>query len=1127
MSFFLILQSAPIKMKTFLPTLLLVAATMSFGQGAKSRSPMRYLEAKEATVCYFDTRIANTLIEAPEEYRKLKQAGARTKSANIKVTYAGFTAEAQAAFQAAVNIWESLIQTDVTINIQANWAPLAAGVLGSAGPGGYVQNFDGAQKNDIWYPVALAEKMARKELNSASAPDISVTFSSAHNWHYGLDSDPPPAGKHDLMTVVMHEIGHGLGLTHAYSVNLTQGVITSFFNGKPISYETHLESSDNKVLVTSFEAPSDALGTVLISENLFYNSPLALAANNNERVRIYAPAAYSAGSSIAHLNEVTYPAGSVNSLMTPTLSSAERILDAGPIFKAILKDMGWVTTYIQHTSLIGTENVSLPYDIVAKVTTDNGFNASTLALNYSTDGSAFTTVAMLPTGTANEFKASIPVGQTKYHYFISVKDNDGRTITKPGTKYKQGSPTSQSVITFEVGPDNKKPVINHVPVKFMATHDTLRIQAIISDNLGLQEATLEWKVKGFTMSDQQLQLQEGTDSTYAIGLIFPEGTFVSGDKIHYRIKAKDKAIAGNTTYAPSETGFYEVNVTGLSTAQTEYFNNFNNLSDADFFGTGFSITTPSGFSNGAIHTMHPYPEAGAGSELNFTYQLKVPIILKAQDAVLKFDEVVLVEPGEPGAPFGSDNFFDYVVVEGSKDGGITWTPVADGHNSRDKSEWLTHYNSNLTGQISNAQGTPELYRTRTYNLLTKFQANDVVAFRFRFFSDPFAAGWGWAIDNLSIQLDSKAPEILHQHSDYIMAGATQFALAAKITDNVGLDKVVIEHKINNGSVVTAQLIIDQTTDLYNASIPFGALAAGDILHYRIRAMDAVGNEVVYPSSDFFKVAALSLASPADHFAADFTQPSTGISGNFFTMGTADGFQNGAIHSPHPYKASLGVDPSSTTYSFYITTPIRVSATNPHIVFDEVVLTEYSGSNPVDYVTMEASKDGLVWEKLLADHAANFNTAWKTAYDFGGSGTSTMFQKRFFPITESGKFKANDVVLVRFRLFSNQTTTGWGFAIDNLSIQGPYTGVEDRSLEFSLYPNPVAGDEIHVRLSTSSAEVATSVMSAHGQLLSTARQAPQNGILETSVPVGDLPAGLYLLRLETDEGVSIKKFVRTR
>ena len=47
---------------------------------------------------------------------------------------------------------------------------------------------------------------------------------------------------------------------------------------------------------------------------------------------------------------------------------------------------------------------------------------------------------------------------------------------------------------------------------------------------------------------------------------------------------------------------------------------------------------------------------------------------RADNATLSFDEIALVEPGDPGSVFGDPAFWDYVVVEGSRDG-VTWLPV--------------------------------------------------------------------------------------------------------------------------------------------------------------------------------------------------------------------------------------------------------------------------------------------------------------------------------------------------------------------------------------------------------------------------------------------------------------------
>src|SRR5690606_23795683 len=93
------------------------------------------------------------------------------------------------------------------------------------------------------------------------------------------------------------------------------------------------------------------------------------------------------------------------------------------------------------------------------------------------------------------------------------------------------------------------------------------------------------------------------------------------------------------------------------------------------------------------------------------------------------------------------------ITEGSKDGGETWLPVIDGYDAREYSSWQTAYNNSITGNNSTAAGNPELFVNREISILENgnFSAGDTVLFRFRLYSDPFANGWGWAIDNLRIQ----------------------------------------------------------------------------------------------------------------------------------------------------------------------------------------------------------------------------------------------------------------------------------------------------------------------------------------------------------------------------------------
>jgi hypothetical protein len=57
--------------------------------------------------------------------------------------------------------------------------------------------------------------------------------------------------------------------------------------------------------------------------------------------KLYAPSTWQNGSSVTHLDPATYPPGDVNSLMTPSLGSAQSIHNPGPVALDLLGTVGW------------------------------------------------------------------------------------------------------------------------------------------------------------------------------------------------------------------------------------------------------------------------------------------------------------------------------------------------------------------------------------------------------------------------------------------------------------------------------------------------------------------------------------------------------------------------------------------------------------------------------------------------------------------------------------------------------------------------------------------------------------------------------------------------------------------
>jgi hypothetical protein len=272
---------------------------------------------------------------------------AKAQSANIEVTYIDFTAEAQAAFQAAVDIWSTLMSSPVTIRVEATWSSdLDEETLGRAGSNFVWANFSGAPELFVFYTDALADSLSGEDQNPGE-PDIMAEFNSEFSdWYFGIDGNTP-SGTIDFVTVVLHELCHGLGFSASATVDdegqgswgydTEVGVLAEVF-------DTFMEDGAGTAILdeSAFPNPSADLAEVLQSGDLFWNGPRAVAVAGG-RPRMFAPSTWAEGSSYSHLNESTYPAGHPDSLMTPSIGRAEAIHDPGQIALAMLEDTGWVT----------------------------------------------------------------------------------------------------------------------------------------------------------------------------------------------------------------------------------------------------------------------------------------------------------------------------------------------------------------------------------------------------------------------------------------------------------------------------------------------------------------------------------------------------------------------------------------------------------------------------------------------------------------------------------------------------------------------------------------------------------------------------------------------------------------
>jgi hypothetical protein len=310
-----------------------VATSAPAASGADAL-PGRHVQIVDTGV----TRVSR--VPAPPHAARMAQ------SATFQVTYdANFDANpaAKAAFQAAIDIWSSQLSATVPITVNAQFrSDLGQNVLGSAGATDYWRNFTGAPMRNTFYPVTLGSALAGLDLNTSNGvnqPMIDASFSSVANWYFGTDGETPP-DKTDFESVVLHEVGHGLGFAGSAEVVGGAATIGLGASATPVIYDRFVaDGNGNQPYLLA--GNSALLLSIYTSNNLYWNGPLAMANNNGQKPRLYAPSTWQDGSSYSHLNDATYPAGNPNALMTHAISRGESRHDPGPIVRGMFADMGW------------------------------------------------------------------------------------------------------------------------------------------------------------------------------------------------------------------------------------------------------------------------------------------------------------------------------------------------------------------------------------------------------------------------------------------------------------------------------------------------------------------------------------------------------------------------------------------------------------------------------------------------------------------------------------------------------------------------------------------------------------------------------------------------------------------
>ena len=344
---------------------------------------------------------------------------------------------------------------------------------------------------------------------------------------------------------------------------------------------------------------------------------------------------------------------------------------------------------------------------------------------------------------------------------------------------------------------------------------------------------------------------------------------------------------------------------------------------------------------------------------------------------------------------------------------------------------------------------------------TNFSHGDTLVFRFRLYSDPAARAWGWAIDNLDIQfLDiSEKPNVNHIPLGFLLTETIDVPI--KVTISHILPTITTVKWAIDGAEQTS-FILD-LNDVNSNIFPLGNdVQDGNIITYQLVTIDIsnIPDTVTLPLSGNYIFPIMdrpqSVTSAFTTFDDNKTIPSSTYG---FTIEQPANFSNNAIHSRHNY-------PDGTDLVYYLLQPIQINHQRSIVAFDEIVLVEPGTSTNInnidfkDFVTLEYSdSDGKTWDRLKVYDSrdkANFLSAYGSSPNSTTSGSADLFEKRIIDIAPNQIIDQRNVFF-RFRLSSDTSGNGWGWAIDNLSIQDPATSIQNAQQELNfrvnVYPNP--------------------------------------------------------------------------
>jgi len=177
--------------------------------------------------------------------------------------------------------------------------------------------------------------------------------------------------------------------------------------------------------------------------------------------------------------------------------------------------------------------------------------------------------------------------------------------------------------------------------------------------------------------------------------------------------------------------------------------------------------------------------------------------------------------------------------------------------------------------------------------------------------------------------------------------------------------------------------------------------------------------------------------------------------------------------------------------------------SPTATFGGYTLTN-AGGNDIFIVKYNAISGNELWAQRIGGGGGRYDIGYGTAIDGIGN------------IYFTGAFASDSITFGSYTLINNTDSGNYNMYIAKL---GSFTGINEMisSLNISVYPNP-ASDIITINIAISAT---IEIFNMEGQIIKRLKVKDD----KTDIDISDFASGVYIIRAQTDSGITTKKFIK--